>query len=169
MASVPNVGSRLKSSSVQDTGKGEATYAVKIAGRQDSSIGYYLSDVRDRVSPHLQKILEEYAGVPREEIGNHMQKIRDAAWSIRGYPCIGLAIFFQPPLLPIHPSYRYIQRILQEDSTAQLMDIGCFLGIDLRTILFDMSRLVPENERQRFASRKLLLSLFACIATTQML
>ena len=60
---------------------------------------------------------------------------REKAWTIRAYPCTGFALFLQP-MLPRNPAYSsIIERIQLEAAT--FIDIGCFIGHDLRRLVFD--------------------------------
>jgi hypothetical protein len=59
---------------------------------------------------------------------------RDQAWAIRAYPCTGLGIWLVP-FIPLSPAYPTILKRLIAGDT--FMDIGCFLGGDMRRLAFD--------------------------------
>lgn len=59
---------------------------------------------------------------------------RDKAWAIRSYPCTGLGLFLKP-MIPKSRVYKSIIRRLQEGE--RLLDVGCFLGQDLRRLVTD--------------------------------
>ncbi|MCJ1307297.1 hypothetical protein MMC25_000943 [Agyrium rufum] len=59
---------------------------------------------------------------------------RDAAWSIRSYPCTGIGGFLTPTL-PLSSYYPALLSRLKEGDT--FLDIGCFIGHDLRQLVFD--------------------------------
>ena len=59
---------------------------------------------------------------------------RDQAWAIRSYPCTGLGVWLVP-FISRSPAYASILKRLQAGET--LMDVGCFLGGDLRRLVFD--------------------------------
>jgi hypothetical protein len=59
---------------------------------------------------------------------------RDQAWDIRAYPCIGLGSFLVPQLCRLAVYPEILRRI--KDGQA-LMDVGCFIGHDLRRLVFD--------------------------------
>ena len=59
---------------------------------------------------------------------------RDKAWAIRSYPCTGLGLWLDP-LLPKSPAYESIIRKLQAGGS--FLDIGCFIGQDLRRRVAD--------------------------------
>ncbi|MCJ1404073.1 hypothetical protein MMC11_007298 [Xylographa trunciseda] len=59
---------------------------------------------------------------------------RDQAWNIRAYPCTGLGTWLVPQLckLPVYPE------ILKRVQTGEtLVDVGCFIGHDLRRLAYD--------------------------------
>lgn len=64
---------------------------------------------------------------------------RDQAWDIRSYPCTGLGVWLVP-FISCSPAYSDILQRLRDDSNARLIDIGCFLGSDLRRLAFDGAR-----------------------------
>jgi len=59
---------------------------------------------------------------------------RDRAWDIRAYPCTGVGAWIVPQLckLPVYPDI--LQRLKDGDT---LVDVGCFVGHDLRRLVFD--------------------------------
>lgn len=63
-----------------------------------------------------------------------MSTQKDKAWAIRPYPCTGLGNFLTP-MITKTPIYATILSRLQAGDT--LLDIGCFLGHDLRRLCFD--------------------------------
>ncbi|TGJ81908.1 hypothetical protein E0Z10_g6843 [Xylaria hypoxylon] len=93
---------------------------------------YYHSNIDHRLVP--EELLEKYSHVAREQQLEHIHLIRDKTWDIRAYPCIGLGSWFTPQLSRL-PVYDDILRHVKEG--AVLMDIGTFLGHDLRRLAFD--------------------------------
>ena len=65
---------------------------------------------------------------------------REKAWAIRSYPCTGLGVWLQP-LISSTPIYQEILHRAQSGET--IMDIGCFLGVDLRRLARDGA---PSNK-----------------------
>lgn len=59
---------------------------------------------------------------------------RDKAWDIRAYPCIGLGVWLTPQLCQL-PVYESI--LTRVKSGAALMDVGTFIGHDLRRLVYD--------------------------------
>lgn len=116
----------------------EPDYAVLYASNTNPPVPYYLRDIRFQVSPEFKNRLAHDAGIPVDRVAEHCQDIRDKAWAIRAYPCVGFGFYFQPPLLLISPAYPLLLQKMKEPRQRYL-DIGCFLGIDMRFLFHDLS------------------------------
>jgi len=81
-----------------------------------------------------QKFLSEYSNIPLDQQSKHVHEIRDKAWAIRSYPCTGLGVWLMP-YIPHSPLYTAVLKRLQDGGT--LMDVGCFMGDDLRRLAYD--------------------------------
>jgi len=95
---------------------------------------FYRPNIDEKLVPETRELLEKYSLVPPEEQSEHVHKIRDKAWDRRAYPCIGVGSFLTPQLckLPVYPE---ILKRVKEGQT--LMDVGCFVGHDLRRLVYD--------------------------------
>ncbi|KAI0157123.1 hypothetical protein GGR52DRAFT_190880 [Hypoxylon sp. FL1284] len=95
---------------------------------------FYHPNIERRIVPETQELLEKYSHVPREQQSEHVHKVRDQAWDIRAYPCIGLGSYLTPQLrrLPVYDDI--LERVKQG---AVLMDVGTFVGHDLRRLVYD--------------------------------
>lgn len=65
---------------------------------------------------------------------SHGSLQREKAWAIRPYPCTGIGNFLSPSISQ-HPAYATIQSRLKSGS--KLLDIGCYMGTDLRQLVRD--------------------------------
>ncbi|KAL9084831.1 MAG: hypothetical protein Q9165_007899 [Trypethelium subeluteriae] len=119
LASLPNVPS-------------DPDWARSFTGTKD--IPYYIDNIDDKIVPEIQKLLVEYSGVSPEDVRQHIYDIRDKAWAIRSYPCTGIGIWLKPNL-PKFPIYPRLLEILKHGGS--LLDVGCFIGHDLRRLAFD--------------------------------
>jgi len=102
--------------------------------RNSKDVAWYVPDIDRKVTPQVRKMLEEYSNLEPSQVVQHVREIRDRAWNISNYPCTGLGLFLMPmlPKCPIYPSI--IKRLQNGDS---MLDIGCFIGHDLRRLIFD--------------------------------
>ena len=121
----------------------EPTYAVDPARQTDpSSLPYYIPDIRSKISPQIKHLLTSAYHIPEDEVPDHCQRIRDKAWNIRAYPCIGLGVHLQPPLLTLNSEYKWIVEKLKTNPETRFLDVGTFLGIEPRVLYYDG---VPAN------------------------
>ncbi|KAF2034620.1 hypothetical protein EK21DRAFT_55990 [Setomelanomma holmii] len=82
----------------------------------------------------VRQLLESYSGVPHKDVRNHIYTIREKAWNIRPYPCTGIGAFLEPS---IHKQPSYSDIIARLQAGCKLLDIGCFMGQDLRRLVLD--------------------------------
>ena len=111
-------------------------YAKRLAGDSNKEkLPFYDDDISSKLTAKTRKILEEYSGIPAADVISHIHTVRDKAWAIRAYPCIGNGIYLDP-VLPKHPRYaKVLVRVRDEGAT--LLEIGSFMGGDLRSLAAD--------------------------------
>jgi len=92
----------------------------------------------ESIDPDARKILEEYAGIPPAEVLSHVQAVRDQAWEMFPYPCMGMFSFVRMRICK-NPAYgTVLKRLLADDnnkSERTLVDLGCGFGQELRTLV----------------------------------
>ncbi|KAI1491299.1 hypothetical protein F5X96DRAFT_631956 [Biscogniauxia mediterranea] len=103
-------------------------------GTKDKSVGYYERTFSGCPSD-ARELLENYAGVPADDVDAHILTIRDKAWDIYPYPCIGQFSFLNLTLRH-HPSYASMVARLKSGE-ARYLDIGFCLGQDIRKLVAD--------------------------------
>ncbi|CAI6285781.1 unnamed protein product [Periconia digitata] len=81
-----------------------------------------------------KRILEDYAGVPGENIMAHLDQVRAKALETYHYPCIGEYRFLD---LQITKSPAYPQILSRLRQGARLLDVGCCIGQELRQLTYD--------------------------------
>ncbi|KAI9877445.1 MAG: hypothetical protein M1830_003867 [Pleopsidium flavum] len=88
-----------------------------------------------RLTRPVRAFFETYSGINPHDVESHIISIRDKAWHIRPYPCIGGFTFLHSALrtLPIYASL--LPRLCAGDAT--YLDLGCGLGEELRWLLAD--------------------------------
>jgi len=101
---------------------------------KNKNVPYWVPNIDDKITPDIRRLLEDYSHVPPEDVEKHIYETREAAWAIRSYPCTGLGAWLTPllPKCPIYPSI-----LTRARAGARVVDIGCFIGHDLRRITFD--------------------------------
>ncbi|GAB7327547.1 hypothetical protein MBLNU13_g11411t2 [Cladosporium sp. NU13] len=105
-----------------------------VTSKNDLKHKFYRPDVSEMIVPVTRAFLENYSHIPVDAQPAHIEEIREKAWNIRAYPCVGLGVYLVPQLrrLPAYPEI--IQRVVQGQVLA---DIGCFIGHDLRHLVND--------------------------------
>lgn len=111
----------------------EPSYA-KPAAASDSLPPWYKPDISKYLVPSTTQLLTQYSHIPESNLCTHVHAIRDKAWAVRGYPCTGLGVFLVP-WISKSPAYSEVLEKLKQG--AVFLDIGCFIGYDMRQIVYD--------------------------------
>ncbi|KAI4139036.1 MAG: hypothetical protein LQ341_004395 [Variospora aurantia] len=121
-------------------------------GARSVSWPWYHQVLTSELTPDAKKLLVSYSGVSLAELEAHIYSVRDKAWGIFPWPCVG-EFWFLSFGLAKHPLYKnMVLPRLKAGHT--LLDIGACLGQDLRKCIFDgapatnlyASDLFPEYE-----------------------
>lgn len=110
---------------------------IKARGKD---VHWYKTDIGD-VSEPARRLLEKYSRIHPDQVVPHIAQVRDRAWDIFPYPCIGQCRFLDLSI-SFSPLYPTILRRLQE-SNDTLLDIGCCFAQDIRKLVSD--RAPSEN------------------------
>ncbi|KAK0341756.1 hypothetical protein LTR02_017117 [Friedmanniomyces endolithicus] len=92
----------------------------------------------DDDDPHFDNdarlILTQYSGIPEPSLVPHVRAIREKAFKLFPYPCIGLYSFLA---FTIAKSPQYPDILHRLKAGEALLDLGCCFGQDLRRLVFD--------------------------------
>ncbi|RDW76601.1 class I SAM-dependent methyltransferase [Aspergillus mulundensis] len=91
---------------------------------------WYQANVRS-INSDAQKLLENYSGLRAEDVVPHVLELRDEAFKVCPYPCIGQMRFLSFHLAR-HPAYGRVLEYLRNNPTAGLLDAGCCVGQEIR-------------------------------------
>ncbi|KAJ9638842.1 hypothetical protein H2201_004632 [Coniosporium apollinis] len=105
----------------------------KEVGTRDKDIPWYIKEL-ENVSEQAQKLLEEYSGIAPDRVVPHILEVRERAWDIFPYPCIGQFRFLD---LSISSAPQYPEILQRVKDGQKLLDIGCCFGQDVRKLVFD--------------------------------
>ncbi|KAH7402868.1 hypothetical protein BKA66DRAFT_404384 [Pyrenochaeta sp. MPI-SDFR-AT-0127] len=77
-------------------------------------------------------ILETYSGIPTNEVFNHVVKLRDEAWKVFPYPCIGQFRFMEPSFAGLEEYDEVVERLCKGQ---KLLDMACCFGQTTRELV----------------------------------
>ncbi|KAK0356686.1 hypothetical protein LTR91_011678 [Friedmanniomyces endolithicus] len=88
------------------------------------------------LSESTKELLVEYSKIPEGQLQAHVERIREKAWAIYPYPCIGMGRFLNLHI-STHPLYHssILPRLLT--GTQVYLDLGCAFAQNLRRLVFD--------------------------------
>lgn len=91
----------------------------------------------DQFSPAARELLERYSHIAPDKVDSHVQDVRERAWAIVPYPCIGTFRFLNLSI-STHPAYPRVLSLLKEPATHRtLLDLGCCFAQDIRKFIYD--------------------------------
>ncbi|KAH8654973.1 hypothetical protein BGZ60DRAFT_495568 [Tricladium varicosporioides] len=96
---------------------------------------WYQEDLGSRLTPQCRNLLESYSGIPAAKVEKHVYEMRETAWAVFPFPCIG-EFWFLTLGLSNHPKYDILLARMTSTPTA-LIDIGTCFGQDLRKLVYD--------------------------------
>jgi len=116
--------------------KDQSIASSKSPPRYDyKSLPWYVPTLQgDSLSQKVKEILHVYSGIEEEKIVEHVLDIRDKAFEIFPYPCIG-GFRFLDFNLGRNPYYQEALNRVKEGQI--LLDLGCCFGQELRKLVFD--------------------------------
>ncbi|KAF1354047.1 hypothetical protein BDV97DRAFT_396832 [Delphinella strobiligena] len=100
---------------------------------------FYMPTLHE-VEAETLRLFEAYSKIPANQVVPHIEAIRERAWKVFPYPCIGGFHFIELSLseLPIYPEV--LSRVQSGES---FLDVGCCFGQDIRKLVFDGA---PSNK-----------------------
>ncbi|KAJ5282944.1 hypothetical protein N7497_001892 [Penicillium chrysogenum] len=87
-----------------------------------------------KVNEPARTILEKYSKIPADNILQHVKDLRDRAFAVFPYACIGQASFLE---LSIASSPCYLEMLDRVKKGDRLLDLGCAFGQELRQLIYD--------------------------------
>ncbi|KAG0650565.1 Methyltransferase trt5 [Hyphodiscus hymeniophilus] len=102
---------------------------------RSKDVSSYRQEPGEKLGALARELLEDYSKVSPEEVESHVKNIRDEAWDIFPYPCIG-GFRFLDLAIATTPEYpAIIERLKTGNET--FLDLGCCFGQELRRVAFD--------------------------------
>lgn len=99
------------------------------------SVPWY-SETVPPIDPAMRELLVQYAGIEDSAVEKHLTDVRDEAWRVSPFPCVGTFLFADLALstFPIYPT---VLENLRSGAWTRYLDVGCGLGQDLRKLVHD--------------------------------
>ncbi|KAH7384967.1 hypothetical protein BKA64DRAFT_748443 [Cadophora sp. MPI-SDFR-AT-0126] len=101
---------------------------------RDKNVSWYEPKF-ENLNPAARELLEVYSKIPPAEVEEHVYKMRDEAWAVFPYPCIG-EFHFLDLAITSSPSYPSILERLKSGNET-FLDLGCCFGQELRKLAHD--------------------------------
>jgi len=88
----------------------------------------------NQISQSARQLLETYSGIAPENVVEHIVNLRNEAWRIHPYPCIGQFRFLEPGIDELDEYAEVIERLRKGE---KLLDMACCFGQTTRRLVAD--------------------------------
>ncbi|KAF2104221.1 hypothetical protein NA57DRAFT_70438 [Rhizodiscina lignyota] len=112
----------------------EKTDEGEVKKRQEAFTQFLVDAPTTAKLAEARKLLEVYSRVKSEEVLPHVIAIRNKAWKIDPFPCIGQFNFLD---LSVSRSPFYPEVLERVKHGHKLLDLGCCLGCEIRAFVAD--------------------------------
>lgn len=112
---------------------GPATFDGQSQTDSNQKVPWFTANITS-ITPAGRKLLEEYSHIPADQILSHVLAIRDKAFKLWSYACIG-QVRFLDYTIPRHPYYAPTVARLRAGAT--FLDAGCCFGQELRFLVHE--------------------------------
>ncbi|CAN9227992.1 unnamed protein product [Alternaria alternata] len=85
-------------------------------------------------SPATRNIFEKYSKIPPGDVVTHIKRVRDDAFTVFPYPCLGNWGFLNFSI-GVNPAYQEVLSRIK--SGEKFLDLGCCMGQDIRKLVHD--------------------------------
>ncbi|KAI2463316.1 hypothetical protein F4781DRAFT_440660 [Annulohypoxylon bovei var. microspora] len=106
------------------------TNGLKKASRD---VEWYQPELK-QIPETAKQIFRSYSKISDDEVFNHIYRVRDEAWEILPYVCVGCFRFLDFPA-SLSPAYPEVLERVRAGET--YLDMGCGLGQDIRKFVYD--------------------------------
>ncbi|KAK3381857.1 hypothetical protein B0H63DRAFT_476736 [Podospora didyma] len=111
----------------------------QIAAAAKANAATYLATIPPGIRDLARSILEEYSGIAPEDVDAHIYYIRDKAWAIFPYGCVGSFSFLNLQPTTQDARFQSVAARLQAPGSAEtFLDVGCCLGTVIRHLVADL-------------------------------
>ena len=111
--------------------------------KSSKDVAWYQATLpKELIPPPTYELFENYSKVSRADFDAHVTKVRDKAWAVMAWPCIGQWRFLVFAM-SLHPAYANILSQLKASEgkavveRKKLLDLGCCFAQDIRKLIHD--------------------------------
>ncbi|KAL6703698.1 hypothetical protein ACN47E_009392 [Coniothyrium glycines] len=87
----------------------------------------------DQIPQATRELLETYSGIPPDEVFPHVVRLRDEAWKVHPYPCIGQFRFLEPSFT--HLKNGFSESVDRLGKGQRFLDMACCFGQTIRELV----------------------------------
>ncbi|KAI8943185.1 hypothetical protein NX059_001214 [Plenodomus lindquistii] len=113
--------------------KMEEIIASKAYVNNPEILPWYTAELEEPTA-ETKKLFEGYSKVPSADVVAHIKQVRDEAFKIFPYPCLGSWGFLD---FRIRESTEYPEVLERVKNGDKLLDLGCCMGQDIRKLVHD--------------------------------
>ncbi|KAK6504506.1 hypothetical protein TWF506_002701 [Arthrobotrys conoides] len=113
----------------------EAIVSASSAEAHDRSRSHvwYKPGEQLRLTPYTLNLFQNYSQIPTEQVAAHIIGVREKAWEVYPYPCIGSFRFLD---FAITESPIFTTALSKLKSGGKYLDLGCCFAQDLRALVY---------------------------------
>lgn len=98
------------------------------------NLDFYTVTAATTIPENARQLLIKYAGLSPEEVDSHVDAIREKAFKIFPYPCIGMYRFLDLSLTKTEVYSEVLERVKNGE---HFLDLGCCFGQEIRQLIAD--------------------------------
>ncbi|KAF3171409.1 hypothetical protein TWF225_010582 [Orbilia oligospora] len=114
-----------------DNGAALGTPAAEAHDRSRSH-AWYKPGEKLKLSPYTLELFQNYSRIPADQVAAHIIEVRQKAWEVYPYPCIGSFRFLD---FAITESPIFTTALTKLNSGGKYLDLGCCFAQDLRALV----------------------------------
>jgi SAM-dependent methyltransferase len=119
---------------VLNTKNFELTMTASTESQETNVAWFDAHPTESQISQESRSLLENYSGLSPGDVFKHVVEVRDEAWKIFPYPCIGQFRFLEAGLTDCEEYGEVIERLQKGQ---KLLDMACCFGQTIRHLVAD--------------------------------
>ncbi|OCK74026.1 hypothetical protein K432DRAFT_410206 [Lepidopterella palustris CBS 459.81] len=108
------------------------TVSNELPETDNLAIGFKKEIILDQ---KCRDLIESYCKLPSDQVVPHLYAVREKAWKVFPWPCVGMWSFVVPTINTLPQYSSIISRV--KEGGQRILDLGCALGQDVRQMIAD--------------------------------